>query len=92
MQVLRFLNEHKLALPQGVIFRNLRYHYGITFGYSSVDNYLDQFVEEGLCRRVDPQKLEDRETADLPQGADKKGYYVITEKGRNRLENTQPDF
>lgn len=84
--VLRFLADHNLALPQRAIFRNLRLHHAITFGYSSVDNYLDEFVEEGLCRRVDPTALEEeRELADMPTGKEHRAYYIITDEGRAYL-------
>ncbi|SDJ32917.1 hypothetical protein SAMN05216226_102153 [Halovenus aranensis] len=86
-QVLQFLAEYDLALPPRAIYRNLRLHYNITFGYSSVDNYLDEFVEEGLCDRVDPEKLEERELVSLPSGRTHRAYYIITEKGRDKLSD-----
>lgn len=85
--VLQFLSEHGLALPQGAIYRNLRLHHNITFSYSSVDNYLDSFVDEGLCRRVDPKPLEDRELVDMDRGKENKAYYIITEKGREYIND-----
>lgn len=84
-QVLKFLEEHRLALPQRAIYRNLRLHYGITFGYSSVDNYLDEFVEEGLCRRVNPKKLDERKLVDMPSGKNQPAYYIITEDGIDKV-------
>ena len=86
-RVLEFLNEYRLALPQRAIFRNLCFRYGITFGYSSVDNYLDEFVEEGRCRRVDPDALEDRELADISSGRQNRAYYIITDEGIEYIQN-----
>lgn len=85
LQVLQFLAEYGLALPPRAIYRNLRLHYNITFGYSSVNNYLDAFVDEGLCDRVDPSKLEDRELVSMPPGKKNRAYYIITEEGKEEL-------
>jgi hypothetical protein len=81
--VLQFLADHGLALPQRVIYRNLKLHQGITFGYSTVDNYLDDFVEEGLVRRINPKDLDDlpAELIDMPGGKKNRAYYIITEAG-----------
>jgi len=84
--VLEFLAEYELALPQGVIYRNLRYLYGITFSYGSVDGYLDEFVSEGLVRRVEPAGLENRQLVDLSEGQGS-AYYIITEEGRSYLDS-----
>jgi len=86
--VLAFLAEHGLALPQRAIFRNLKLHHGITFGYGSVDNYLDSFVEEGWARRVDPTELENRELVDLPGGKHNRAYYIITDEGREHIRDS----
>jgi Fe2+ or Zn2+ uptake regulation protein len=83
--VLQFLAEHRLALPPRSIFRNLRLHHNITFGYSTLDNYLDEFADEGLVRRVDPGSLENRELTDLPRGKQNRAYYIITEAGLDYL-------
>jgi len=85
--ILRFLANHQLALPQMVIFRNLKFHQEITFSYSTVDNKLDESAEEGLVRRVDPKKLEDGQLVDLPGGKDNRSYYIITEKGREYVQS-----
>ena len=86
--VLAFLAEHGLALPQRAIFRNLKLHHGITFGYGSVDNYLDSFVEKGWARRVDPTELENRELVDLPGGKHNRAYYIITDEGREHIRDS----
>jgi len=85
MVVLGFLAELGLALPQGAIYRNLCIHHGITFGYGAIDNYLDEFVEDGYCRRLDPEALEERELADMPRGKHNRAYYIITDAGRDHV-------
>ena len=85
--ILRFLADHQLALPQMVIFRNLKFHHEITFSYSTVDNKLDESADEGLVRRVDPEKLVDGELVDLPGGKDNRSYYIITDKGREYVQS-----
>jgi predicted transcriptional regulator len=81
------MDAHALALPPGVIYRNMRFHHNVTFSYSSIDNYLDEFVADGLVRRVEPASLETREPVDLPADDTKKGYYIITDKGRDEVNS-----
>jgi hypothetical protein len=85
--VLRFLVEHGLALPPLAIHRNLKFHQAITFGRASVDNYLEEFVEDGFVRRVDPDKLNERELVDIPGGRENRAYYIATEEGREHLRS-----
>jgi len=85
--ILRFLADHQLALPQMVIFRNLKFHHEITFSYSTVDNKLDESEQEGLVRRVNPEMLEDGELVDIPGGKENRSYYIITEKGRDYVQS-----
>jgi DNA-binding PadR family transcriptional regulator len=85
--ILRFLADHQLALPQMVIFRNLKFHHEITFSYSTVDNKLDKSAEEGLVQRIDPEKLRDGELVDLPGGKENRSYYIITDKGRKYVQS-----
>ena len=83
--VLQFLADHGIAVPPSVIYRNMRLHQGITFGKKSIANYLDEFAEEGLVRRVNPEGLEDRDLRDVPE--DKRAWYIITKSGREYLQD-----
>lgn len=69
-QVLRLLVESGLSLPPAVIFYNAKKR-GATFERRSVDNYLEELVEEGYVEKEDT----------------KKGYYVATEAGRDYYLN-----
>jgi hypothetical protein len=80
--LLNFLADTKLAMPIGVIYRNLRYHVGITFSRPSIRNYLNECLEEGLVRRVKPEPLEARKLVDLDRGDERGGYWIITKTGR----------
>lgn len=80
--VLAFLSEHNLALKPIDIYRNMRLHYRITFGAETVRRILDELVELGYARRVDPERLEDRELVDLPEGKGR-GAYVVTDEGKD---------
>lgn len=84
--VLQFMAEHGLALPPKAIFRNLRVHRRIPFGDATVDNYLEDFVEEGLVRRVDPKRMADFEVADV-KDEDRRAYYIITDEGREYIDS-----
>lgn len=86
--VLRFMAEHELAFPPKVLYRNLKLKEGITFRYSTVNNYLEEFVESGYVRRVYPKPLEDGDVVDVPDSDsdDVRANYIITEKGRKADE------
>lgn len=84
--VLRFMNEHGLALKPKAIYRNLRLHHRITFGDETVKNILHELTDEGLVRRVDPDALEDSELVNLERG-EGRGAYIITEEGREYLRD-----
>lgn len=83
--VLLALADHGWAMPPSVIFRNLKFHQDITFEQRSLTTYLDEFVEEGLVRRIDPKKLPEKELTDLDEGSDRRAWYIITEDGRDYL-------
>ena len=87
--VLRFMAEHDLAFPPKVLYRNLKLKRGITFRYSTVNNYLEEFVELGFVRRVYPQPLEAGEIKDVPDGDsdDVRANYIITDAGREAAES-----
>lgn len=84
--VLSFLNEHPLALPPKIIYRNLRLHRQITFSEDSVENYLEEFVEEGLVDRIEKEPLDDGR---IEQADDdySRAYYLITDEGRNYADD-----
>lgn len=92
LTVLHFLSDCGLALPQRVVYRNMRLHYGITFSFSSINNYLNEFVDDGLCRRVEPAALERRELVDT-EPTKNAAYYLITTEGEDYLqENSSAAF
>lgn len=79
--VLKFMADHELALPPRAIYRNLRLHEAVTFSYSSVLNYLEEYVEEGHITRIEPQPLADREVVPV-EDEDSRAYYLITQSGK----------
>jgi len=83
--VLDFMREYDVALRPAELYRNLRYHRQITFSKESVDNYLEEFVEEGLALRVKPTGMDAGKIEEAPQ--DKRAYYIITDDGRKYLES-----
>lgn len=81
--LLEFMAEYGLALPPKAIYRNLRLLEGITFSERSIENYLDEFVAESLVNRIDPERMEDAEIAEIQPGENqRRAYYIITDKGR----------
>jgi len=81
-QVLRLLVESEFALPPAAIFRNAKLR-GATFERRSVNNYLDELVEEGLVAIVDPEALEDGK---IEQSETNRGYFMATEAGREAID------
>ena len=82
LQVLGFLAEKGVALPPKAIYRNLRLLEEITFSERSVENYLDEFVDEGLVMRIDPDSMEDAEVSKMPPDVNqRRAYYMITDDG-----------
>jgi len=83
--VLDFMGQYPVALRPAEIYRNLRYHRRITFSKESVDNYIKEFVDEGLVLRVKPQALEMGQIEEAPEG--QRAYYIISDDGREFLES-----
>lgn len=81
LAVLAFLDEVDLILKSADIYRNMKFHRRITFEIQTVRNVLHELVEDGYVRRVDIEKIPDRELVDVGKGNKKSGY-VITDKGR----------
>ena len=65
-QVLKLLVESGLALPPAVILWNCKKR-GATFERRTLDNYIEELVEEGYIEKVD----------------EKRGYYSATTDGRD---------
>jgi len=83
--VLQFMEEHPLALPPVLIYRNLRLHRSLRVGKETVKNYLTELEEEGLVLRIDKQALDDGEIKEAD--ADDRAYYIINDKGREFLRS-----
>jgi len=83
--LLEFMSEYDLALPPKAIHRNIRLKWNATFSYSSTHNYLDEFVEEGLALRVEPEPLAAREVVEVENG-DARAYYLITDEGKQYVD------
>ncbi len=83
--LLEFMSEYDLALPPKAIYRNIRLKWNATFSYSSIHNYLEEFEEEGLALRVEPEPLAAREIVEVEDN-DARAYYMITDAGREYVE------
>lgn len=83
-QVLRILVESGFALPPVVIFRNAKLG-GATFERRSVNNYLNELVEEGRVIRVDSEALDDGKIIEVDTSTS--GYFMATEKGADSLKD-----
>ncbi len=73
--ILQFLAEHDLALPLTPIFENLKRNQGITFSKRTVKRRLEDLEADGHVQRLDIGR----------------GYWEITEAGREYLANLQED-
>lgn len=87
--VLNFMAEYRFALPPKAIFRNLKLHENITFSEDSVENYLVEFVEDGLVERVQKEALDAGEIQVAGEG-DERAWYLVTDRGveQSGVENS----
>jgi len=83
--VLEFMAEHTLALPPKYVYRNLKYKRGIPFSERTVKRALNALVEDGLLEKVDPSELDEGRVQPADDGT--RGAYIITDQGRERLED-----
>lgn len=74
-RVLALLVESDLSLPPEVIFHNVKPR-GADFERRSVDNYLNDLVQDGLVDKVD----------------EKRGYYAATAAGKALIEDESNKF
>jgi hypothetical protein len=78
--LLEFMAEHPLALPPLSWYRNMKIHRDMTFSRDTLDNYLEEFVDEGLVARVHKEGLDKGEIEPVDD-EDYRAYYIITDEG-----------
>jgi hypothetical protein len=81
--VLEVLGESGVAMPRTVLLRNVKFRGG-RFERTSLGNYLDELMAEGLVKKIDPAAMEARE--EVVVDSEQKGYFIATEAGRKRVE------
>jgi len=82
--VLALLAEISEPLPPAVIYRILRLR-GATFARRSVERYCSELADRGDLEKIDPEAMENGGLAAATD--DRKGYWLITEQGRTRLND-----
>lgn len=82
--VLEFLLEHDYPHQPKDIYGGLIYQGDITFSYRTVQNAVSELVEKGQLRKVEIDEKEGV-VRELPIDTRKRAYYVITDKGRERV-------
>lgn len=82
-QVLAFLNRVSIPLPPKVIFRAMKSTEGITFSDSTMTNICMRLDDEGFLMRCDMDELERGNIVEADP--DDRGYYYITQAGRERI-------
>lgn len=78
--LLDFMAEHPLALPPLSWYRNLKIHRDMTFSRDTVDNYLEEFVDQGYVARVDKEALDTGQIETVDK-SESRAYYIITDAG-----------
>lgn len=68
--ILQYLDSNSVALPPKVLYDNLVEYEDITFSYQTVKRLVRELRDEGSLRQLDYGK----------------GYYQITDQGRDLLE------
>lgn len=85
--LLSYLAEKNIALPPAAVYRGLKREYRITFSYRTTQRILQALGEEGYVVRCDKDALDRGEIKPLPDDEeDRRTYYFITEKGRERID------
>jgi len=82
--VLALLAEIGEPLPPSVIYRILRLR-GATFARRSVERYCSELSERGDLEKIDPESMEEGNLVAAPN--DSKGYWLISEQGRDRIND-----
>lgn len=82
--ILQYMEEHPLALPPTVLYRNLRIYRNLYVTDETVKNYLEEMAEKGWVKRVRKEPLDDGVIEDA--GSDDRAYYIITDEGRKHVD------
>ena len=85
MLLLNFMAEHPLALPPLTWYRNLKIHRDMTFSQDTLNNYLEEFVDEGLAARVDKEAMDSGQVQTVDDD-DYRAYYIVTDRGIERAD------
>jgi hypothetical protein len=85
-QVLNFFVEHGFPLPPKALYRALKVTEEITYGYRTVQNILGRLHDDGFLMRLDKDELDKGRIVPLADDqSNRRTYYFITDKGRDRL-------
>lgn len=86
--LLEFLGDKSIPLPPIVVYRGAVIERDYVMKEDTVSNHLDELVEEGYVQRVYPSELNNGRIVEVPADTeeDVRGWYAITEKGRQRIE------
>jgi hypothetical protein len=84
--LLEVLADTDAVLPAIVLLRNAKLR-GARFEISVTRTYLNELLENGFVRKVDPERLDDRRLIDVDTTADD-GYWIVTDAGRDRVSSS----
>jgi len=92
MEVLTFLEQHRLAFTRKVLWRNMAYH-GCSFKEGAIKNYLPELRDHGLVERIDANEYAEQ---NLVKADGDPGYWIITKRGvqvaENYVSNSESDI
>ncbi|WP_254271114.1 hypothetical protein [Haloarcula marina] len=90
--VLEFVAQQDIPLPPLAIWAGLNRHFRVTFSYRTMQNILNDLVEDGDLFRVDTQKLREGEITPIEgDSSSRRAYYFITDAGLERVEKEIKD-
>jgi hypothetical protein len=83
--LLEVLADTGAVMPALVLLRNAKLR-GARFEISVTRTYLNELLDEGLVRKIDPEQLDDRNLVDVGSTTDT-GYWMATEAGLHRVNS-----
>jgi Fe2+ or Zn2+ uptake regulation protein len=90
LRILKFLYDYEVPAGPKSIYGGLIHNDTITFGYRTVQNQLKKLVEKGEVQRVKVDTDNDEIKVLDPSESGKRAFYLITEKGRQRVKEEFP--
>ncbi|NLV10705.1 hypothetical protein GOC74_12300 [Halomicrobium mukohataei] len=88
LQILKFMSDYDIPLQPRQIFGGMIVKEDVTFSYGTLQNKLSDLVEAGDLDRVKIDRDGSVDVMDDNEGG--RANYLITERGKERIEREYP--